>query len=633
MRVRQLQLNSFRNYAELDFTPGAGLNILYGENAQGKSNILEALSLLATTRSLRASRESELILRDCEMANVTAEVEREREGDVDLQVSVYQGDKKSVRVNGMKRARVVDLLGQFNAVFFGSIDLGIVTGEPSDRRHYLNIEISQISPRYVYDLGHYKRTLQQRNRLLRELRERPRPPEQVGLDAWNEQLVIHGAPILEKRRFYIERLAPLADQIHRELTDGREGLEVRYVPSFPLPIIGVNSAKDESENDRENAAQGEMAIVRETREDRYVSEAAANVPDSDADSGREKRTESVAGESIDARLSADRQTRPESPPSATQTIAAAFEQALSGIGREEARRGTTLIGPQRDDLSFLINGVEARLYGSQGQQRTAALSLKLAEFRLIEDYVGETPVMLLDDVMSDLDDIRRKHLLHWITRRCQTFITCTSLRSFPKETLAEAATFRVVEGTVIPDARPIKPARSVCALAIGKSPEQPVGISDEPSGGNRKEGSTDRTEKYAEHEESGVGNQAGSAAVEREEQRAEQYAIVDNRIAAADPQRTAGVDEAGIKSESAVEFGTSVEEPATEIGTVETGAIETRSTEPSQSSHSTESVEKAPQDTGSLPAASAGTEARAMGVRRRKSAEPPSETRAGADTQ
>ena len=147
MRVCHLQLNGFRNYRELTFVPGEGLNILYGENAQGKSNILEALSLLATTRSLRAARESEMILKDSEFAHVTAEIAREREGDTELQVSVFQGDKKAVRINGLKRPRVLELLGQFNAVFFGSIDLAIVTGEPSDRGHYLNVEISQISPR------------------------------------------------------------------------------------------------------------------------------------------------------------------------------------------------------------------------------------------------------------------------------------------------------------------------------------------------------------------------------------------------------------------------------------------------------------------------------------------------------
>src|SRR5579871_1425298 len=416
MRICQLKLSGFRNYRELDFVPGEGLNILYGANAQGKTNVLEALSLLATTRSLRASRESELIARDSEMAHVVAEVLREREGDAELQVSVFQTDKKAVRVNGLKRPRVIDLLGQFNAVFFGSIDLAIVTGEPSDRRHYLNIEISQISPRYVYDLGHYKRVLEQRNRLLKDLRDRPRPPQESGLDAWNAQLVHFGAPIFEKRRFYIERLAPIAERIHRDLTDGKESLEIRYLPSIPLPPPpGPKSEIPE-------------AVQETTPEARYRAQAQA-----------ESAVESAPP------------IAPESPLSGTEAIESAFRDQLRLIAADEARRGTTLLGPQRDDIGFFINGAEARIYGSQGQQRTVVLTLKLAEFQLIEDYVGEPPVMLLDDVMSDLDDVRRKRLLAWVRRRCQTFVTCTNLRAFPKEILAEATTFHVVAGTVMPD--------------------------------------------------------------------------------------------------------------------------------------------------------------------------------------
>jgi DNA replication and repair protein RecF len=432
MRVSHLKLTSFRNYIELDLVPGAGLNILYGENAQGKSNVLEAISLLATTRSLRAGRESELILRDAEIAHVQAEIDREREGEVELQLTILQGDKKMVRVNGMKRPRVIDLLGQFNAVFFGALDLAIVSGEPSDRRHYLNVEISQISPRYVYDLGHYKRVLAQRNRLLRDLRDRPRPREETGLDAWNEQLVTFGSPLFDKRRFYIERLAPLADQIHRELTDGREGLEVRYLPSIPLPTIAGIFPNRSAVTMKPEAD----ATVRETTaEARYLAEAELETQEvhNGNDPPYEKGTESAL--------------------SATEAIANAFRGALSAVQGEEARRGTTLLGPQRDDLCFFINGIDARIYGSQGQQRTVALALKLAEFRLIEDYVGEPPVMLLDDVMSDLDDMRRSHLLRWVQRRCQTFLTCTNLRYFSADILQEAAIFQVVAGTVSPDGK------------------------------------------------------------------------------------------------------------------------------------------------------------------------------------
>ncbi len=429
MRVRLLNLTGFRNYRDLALTPGDGLNILHGANAQGKSNVLEAISLLATTRSLRAGRESELIFREAEVAHVTAEVEREREGEAELQVSIFQTDKKSVRVNGLKRPRVIDLLGQFNAVFFGAIDLAIVIGEPSDRRHYLNIEISQISPRYVYDLGHYKRALEQRNRLLRDLRDRPRGRAESGLDAWNEQLVIHGAPIYEKRRFYVERLAPLADQIHQQLTDGCERLEVRYLPSVVLPDVMVSPVAP-------RPAEAVPDAVRESsREQGYLAQARR---ESENDPGDDSKAMGGDAPADDA----------ESALSGTERIAGAFRRQLAAIAEDEARRGTTLIGPQRDDLCFAINGSDARVYGSQGQQRTVALAVKLAEHRLIEDYVGEMPVLLLDDVMSDLDDTRRGHLLDWIRGRGQTFLTCTSLRAFPPDTLAQAAIFRVVAGTV-----------------------------------------------------------------------------------------------------------------------------------------------------------------------------------------
>jgi DNA replication and repair protein RecF len=417
MRLSRLKLTGFRNYSELDFEPGDGINILHGRNAQGKSNVLEAISLLATTRSLRAARESELINKTAEIAQVTADISREREGEVELQVSVFQGDKKAIRINGLKRPRVVDLLGEFNAVFFGSIDIPIVTGEPSTRRHYLNVEISQISPRYVYDLGHYKRVLEQRNRLLKDLRDRPRSTQDTGLDAWNEQLVQFGAPIIEKRRFYIERLAPIADQIHQDLTEGKERLTLAYISSVGLEMPTPSA-------------------VHEGSEKVYNSEE-PNLTDSPAATAEIRHDHLGKGDLLAV--------------SATERIALQFHRQLQSVSHDEARRGTTLLGPQRDDVNFFIDGVEARVYGSQGQQRTVALALKLAEFQLIEEFVGEPPVMLLDDVMSDLDDLRRRRLLAWLERRCQSFITCTSLRSFPSEILAGAAKFHVAAGTVTRD--------------------------------------------------------------------------------------------------------------------------------------------------------------------------------------
>ena len=374
MRLTSLRLRAFRNYADLEYVPGSGLNILVGENAQGKSNLLEAIQLLSTTRSLRASRESEMVRQSdgavAEAGFVSAEVAREREGDVLLDVAVFPNDQKAIRINGAKRPRVVELLGQLNAVYFGSIDIEIVAGEPSARRRYLNMEISQVSPKYVYDLAAYKKSLEQRNRLLKELRERP--VRESGIEAWDAQLAQHGSPIISRRRTFIERLAPIADEIHQQLTDSRERLELRYLPSIPLPASDDQQALEE-----------------------------------------------------------------------------AFLTAIENVKRDELRRGMTLIGPQRDDMQFLISGMDARTYGSQGQQRTVTLSLKLAEYKLMEEYAGEPPVMLLDDVMSDLDDARREHLLKWIHGRGQTFLTCTNLSAFAQDILAEADVRTVESGTLI----------------------------------------------------------------------------------------------------------------------------------------------------------------------------------------
>ena len=371
MFIRAVRLRRFRNYTELDFHPSPGLNILVGENAQGKSNLLESIYLLSTTKSLRASRDSEMIQRGEELAGAAVEVIRQTEADAEVEIAIASTDKKTVKINGVRRPRVIELLGRLNSVHFSSIDLGIVSGEPANRRRYLNLEISQISPKYVFDLASYKKALEQRNRLLRDLRDKPM--QESGLEVWTEQLVRYGAPLIEKRRFFLERLAPLADEIHRELTDARESLAILYLPNVPL-------SDDRSESAAESALRTHL-------------------------------------------------------------------QKSTG---EELRRGITLAGPQRDDVQFLINGADARLYGSMGQQRTVVLSLKLAQYRLMEEYVGESPVMLLDDVFSDLDDRRREHLLRWVRGRCQTFITTTNLHAFPEEIVAESAIYSVRDGIVEP---------------------------------------------------------------------------------------------------------------------------------------------------------------------------------------
>jgi len=383
MRVTRLELFAFRNYATLRLEPGPGLNIFVGPNAQGKTNLLESLYALATTKSARAGRDSEMVGFGAEACRIVARVARETaSGDVELEMAVASGsgngvgaERKIVKINHGKQPRVTDLIGSLNAVLFSSIDLDIVRGEPDERRRFLNYEISQVSPGYVLALGAYKRALEQRNRLLKDIRWGHAPVD--SLSAWSEQIVRHGAKLIERRRAYLDKLAHHAAHVHATLTEGAETLVVEYGPSFPLG-------------------------------------------------------DAVTGEDV----------------------ARVFTERLEAIRRDEMQRGTTLVGPQRDDLCFRVgadadSAVDVKTFGSQGQQRTVALSLRLAERRLIEEMVGEPPVVLLDDVLSDLDEKRRAQIFALaIESSGQTFLTTTDLSALPAEAIAKAAVWNVRAGVV-----------------------------------------------------------------------------------------------------------------------------------------------------------------------------------------
>lgn len=373
MRVTGLQLEDYRNYTRLQIEPGPGLNVLVGRNAQGKSNLLEAVYVLATTKSARAGKDQELIRFGTSLARVSASIVRERMPDIDLELQLSQTEKKAMRLNGVRHTKLAEVIGQFNAVLFESGDLEIVHGEPSIRRRFLDLEIAQTSPRYVHALGAYRKTLEQRNRLLKDLRDRRASHDAYSaLPAWNAQLATYGSRLMDRRRQFLERLGVIAAEVHGTLSDGRDVLQLVYAPSFAL---------------------AGLATEEEVRE--------------------------------------------------------RFVDILGAAESDELHRGTTLYGPQRDDVVFTVNGQDCRLFGSQGQQRTVALSLKLAERQLIEELVGEPPVLLLDDVLSDLDDVRRQ-LLFEITARSgsQTFLSCTNLRSFPGTVLEQAAVYGVTAGEV-----------------------------------------------------------------------------------------------------------------------------------------------------------------------------------------
>jgi DNA replication and repair protein RecF len=373
MRLTNLKLEDFRNYSRLTIEPGSGLNIVVGRNAQGKSNLLEAVYILATSKSTRASKDTELVRFGAGQARVTADVVRDKNSDIEVEMLLSITEKKSARVNGVRHTKLAEVIGQVNAVLFDSGDLEIIRGEPAIRRRFLDLEISQTSPRYVHALAAYRKTLEQRNRLLRDMREgRAGFSAYEVLPAWNQQLALHGARLVERRRQFLGRLGMLAADIHKTLSDERDVLDISYIPSF-----NIDDASDEA------------------------------------------------------------------------AVEARFIEALDSVMEEEIARGTTARGPQRDDIVFTVNGKDCRLFGSQGQQRTVALSLKLAERQLIEDLVGEPPILLLDDVLSDLDDVRRHHLFELTAQGgSQTFLSCTNLRAFSKGVLERSVVYTVTGGEV-----------------------------------------------------------------------------------------------------------------------------------------------------------------------------------------
>jgi len=369
MRITKLQLINFRNYTNDVMEPDPGMSVLVGPNAHGKSALLEAGYVLATSKSHRTTRDSDLIRIGADCARVYGEVEREKREDTVLEIRLARKEKKVVRINQVRHERVGHIVGQLNVVIFSTADLDMVKGDPSHRRRFLNLEISQVSPQYVYALGRYKRVLEQRNRMLKESQHRGSSNQ--GLGVWDNQLVHYGSIMIEKRVDFLKRLSEIAGPTYDRLVGGVESLEMHYEPSVVL----------------EGGAR-----VEEIRES-FGLEVRAN------------RDQDVA-------------------------------------------RGTTTRGPHRDDIGFRVDGMDLRSYGSQGQQRSVALAVKLAEIGLVEEAVGESPVALLDDVAAELDEERRKQVFELTLGRCQTVVTATSLGDLPREVLAQSTVFTVTSGTV-----------------------------------------------------------------------------------------------------------------------------------------------------------------------------------------
>lgn len=357
MILKSLELANFRNYEELNISFDKGTNILYGDNAQGKTNILEAIYVSATTKSHKGSKDKEIINFDKEEAHIRTYLEKE---NVETRVDMHlrKNKSKGIAIDGQKIKKAADLMGLLNVVFFSPEDLSIIKDGPAERRRFADMELCQLDSFYLYNLNHYNKIIGQRNKLLKDMYFQPELKETLNI--WDSQLVSFGSKIIERREQFVKQLGDIIFDIHKKLSGGKEELVIAYEPDVSI-------------------------------ED--------------------------------------------------------FEKQMKYNQDKDIRLKQTTTGPHRDDFSFVVNGVDIRKYGSQGQQRTAALSLKLSEIELIKKISKDTPVLLLDDVLSELDSNRQNYLLNSIGN-IQTIITCTGLDEFINNRFEINKIFKVTNGTV-----------------------------------------------------------------------------------------------------------------------------------------------------------------------------------------
>ena len=357
MVVESIDLQNYRNYDLLNMELDQRTNIIYGDNAQGKTNILEALYVCATTKSHRGSKDREIIRFENEESHIKVVVKKH---DIDYRIDMHlkKNKAKGVAVNGIPIHKASELFGIMNIVFFSPEDLNIIKNGPSERRRFIDLELSQLDKIYVHNLIQYNRTLVQRNKLLKDLSFNFHNLDT--LDIWDMQLSNFGRHVIEQRRVFIEQLNGIIYDIHRRLSGDKENLTIRYIPS----------------------------VEEET-----------------------------------------------------------FADALAKSRERDLKFKLTSYGPHKDDMEFYINDVDVRKYGSQGQQRTAALSLKLAEIELVKKVIQDKPILLLDDVLSELDSNRQNFLLDSIGD-IQTIVTCTGLDEFIHNRFAMNKIFKVNSGIV-----------------------------------------------------------------------------------------------------------------------------------------------------------------------------------------
>lgn len=357
MIIKSIKLEHFRNYESLDLEFEKGTNILYGDNAQGKTNVLEAIYLSATTKSHKGSKDKEIVNFEKEEAHIRTILDKEgMEYRVDMHLR--KNKSKGIAINGQPIKKAADLIGLLNVVFFSPEDLSIIKNGPSERRKFVDMELFQIDKYYLYNLNQYNKIINQRNKLLKDFYHNSDLNET--LQVWNMQLTTYGNQIIRRREMFVEQLNEIIFDIHKNLSGGKEELKIVYEPNV-------------SEDD--------------------------------------------------------------------------FDRKLKISQERDIKLKMTSVGPHRDDFCFMVNGVDIRKYGSQGQQRTAALSLKLAEIELVKKVTGDHPVLLLDDVLSELDSHRQNYLLNNIGD-IQTMITCTGLDEFINNRFEIDKIFKVSNGII-----------------------------------------------------------------------------------------------------------------------------------------------------------------------------------------
>lgn len=357
MILKSIELKNFRNYEDLDLKFDSGTNILFGDNAQGKTNILEAAYVSGTTKSHKGSRDKDMIRFGEDESHIRTIVEKQGK-EYQLDIHLKKNRSKGIAINKVPIKKASELFGILNMVFFSPEDLNIIKNGPSERRRFLDAEICQLDKIYLSDLTRYNKILMQRNRLLKDMQHQPQLMET--LPVWDMQLVEYGKRLIRRRRQFVEELSEIVTGIHRNISGKREELVLRYEPN------------------------------------------------------------------IDAEF---------------------LEDELNCVREKDRKYAQTSVGPHRDDISFFIRGVDIRKFGSQGQQRTSALSLKLSEIELVRQTIHDTPVLLLDDVLSELDSNRQNYLLNSI-HDIQTMITCTGLDEFVRNRFQIDKVFHVIDGHV-----------------------------------------------------------------------------------------------------------------------------------------------------------------------------------------